>query len=150
MFPCLCVLHTHCCHDSRWMLTLHVSSSKQHWLTQGCQCRTPMLHIDATHSNSLASNIYHKLKTVLFVLSNIVTIQHALLLSQSPTQKLTYEQFTYSSYKTHILLQYAVKENLLQAIKLFLCALGNIGQFFLQISFLNYSHNLKDIILPQN
>lgn len=51
MFPCLCVFHTDCSHDSNWMVTLHVSSS-EHWFTQGCQCRTPVFHVDATHSSS--------------------------------------------------------------------------------------------------
>lgn len=87
MFPCLCVLHTDCSHGSSWMVTLHVSSSK-HWITQGCQCRTPMLHTDATHSSSLASNFYHKLKSFRFVIISIVTVQnvceHALFLSHSP------------------------------------------------------------------
>ena len=87
MFPCLCLLHTDRSHGRSRMVTLRVSSS-EHWFTQGCQRRTPILHTDATHSSSLSSNFYHKLKSSLFVIISRATIhyvyEHALFLSHSP------------------------------------------------------------------
>lgn len=100
MFPCLCVLHTDCSHGRSWMVTLHVCSS-EHWFTQGCQRRTPILHTDATHSSYLASNFYRTLKSFLFVIISVVTNQyiyeHALFLSQSPNKK----DWSMNSLNTH-------------------------------------------------